>query len=171
MKLVRDLQNKRVVIYDNDKKVLELSFFADEFTYTFYSDELIIISKDLDSIFYESLNEIMDNKYYFPHEYSYQEEDLIVWLSDVCCDLEDKSKSETISRLIMRRKDDKIYLSAINPFCEKNNIKREYKVVSFSPAGNGFLTKNLKTRLTFQDEIISAFQKVLFKERVANRSL
>lgn len=69
----------------------------------------------------------------------------------------------------MRRKDNKIYLSAINPFCDKNNINKEIKVVSFSPAGNGFLTKNLETRLTFQDDIINAFQMTLFKERVARK--
>lgn len=71
MKLVRDLQNNRVIIYDNDKKVLELAFFHDEFIYTFYTNNVICISKELDRVLYKSLAEIMDNKYYFSHKYSY----------------------------------------------------------------------------------------------------
>lgn len=169
MKLVCDLQNNRVVIYKNDKKVLELAFFYDEFTYTFYTNSIICINKELDRVLYESLVEIMDNRYYFSHKYSYQKDDLIVWLSDVYCNLEDEFEKETINRLIMRRKDNNIYLSAINPFCENNNINKGIKVVSFSPAGNGFFSKNLETGLTFQDDIINAFQKTLYKEKVARK--
>ena len=45
MKIVKDLDNSKVIIYDNDKKVLEMGFIFDEFVYTFYTNEPIIIDK------------------------------------------------------------------------------------------------------------------------------
>ena len=63
-------------------------------------------------------------------------------------------------------KDNKIYLSVFNPFCEQNGLVKNFNLVAFSPSGNGFLTKNLITNTTFQDDMVSAYQKTLFSRRI-----
>ncbi len=166
MKLTRDLQNNRIIIWNNDKKVLEIGFEADEFVYIFYTNDQIVITKELDEIYFKELNKILDNDYFFPHEYSIKQNNLIVWFSDGYCQLDDENERNLVNRMVMRRKDNKIYLSVFNPFCEQNGLVKNFNLVAFSPSGNGFLTKNLITNTTFQDDMVSAYQKTLFSRRI-----
>ena len=167
MELIRDLDNRKVRIIYNGELLLELGFTFDEFTYVFYTNEPILINNELDSDFFKSLNEIFDNDYYFSHKYSEKKDDTIVWLSDGYANIEDEFDCSLINRLIIKRIDDKIYLSVFNPYFVENNLEKDFNVISFSPAGNGFLSKNLKNGASFQDDIINAFWKTLFNKKVA----
>ena len=79
--------------------------------------------------------------------------------------MEDEEERSRISRLIIEYTDNQIELSYENPFYEKYNINRD-GVIAFSTAGNGFYSRNEKTGLSFQDDIVIAFYKTLTKNYI-----
>lgn len=77
------------------------------------------------------------------------------------CDIEDENSTNMVNRLIIEKTDNKIKLSYENPFFKKFNIRKCDNVIAFSPCGNGFYSKNINTGLSFQDDIIMTFYKIL----------
>lgn len=107
----------------------------------------------------------MNNSYEFPHKYSKKSEDELIWLSEQCYNIDDKDECDMVSRLIIKRINGEFYISYSNPFFEKYAIDRE-GIVSFSPAGNGFLSKNIETGLTLQDDMIKIFYNTLYGKKI-----
>jgi len=165
MKLIRDLNKRKIFITDNDNKaILELGYVADEFAIIFLEDVVVPITKELDKTFYTALNSILNNSYYFSNDCGVQGKDFIEWLSDGTCDLEDEESRKRVNHFIIRRKDNTIYLSAINPYEEENKLKKSYKLIAFSPAGNGFFASNRETGSFFQDDIIMCYLHTLIQK-------
>ena len=166
MEIKRDVQNRKLYIVDNNKILLKTGKLGAEFIIHFYTKNKVVITKELDECLYTNLKGLLENNYIFNNTpLSYQIDNKIVWFSDGYCNLEDEYEISMISRLIIENIDDKIQLSYENPFYEKNNINRD-GVIAFSPAGNGFYSRNEKTGLTFQDDIVRAFYQTLVKEYV-----
>ena len=166
MELKRDIQNRKLYIIDNEEILLQTGKLGADFVIHFYTKNKVIITKEIDEYLYLNIKELLENNYYFRHSnLSYQTDNKIVWFSDCYCNIEDEEERESVSRLIIERIDNQIELSYENPFYEKYNINRD-GVIAFSPAGNGFYSRNEKTGLTFQDDVIWAFYKTLVKESV-----
>lgn len=166
MEIKRDIQNKKIYIMDNEKVLLQTGKLGAEFVIHFYTKNRVVITKELDECLYLNLKELLENTYFFRHsDLSYQEDNKIVWFSDGYCDIEDEEERSRVSRLIIENVNNQIQLSYENPFYEKYNINRD-GVIAFSPCGNGFYSRNEKTGLTFQDDVVRTFYKILIKEYV-----
>lgn len=168
MYLIRDLeQYKLELVDDKNIKLLQMKFIADEFV--IYVCNLVTITKDIDEVFYDNLEILMNNNYSFSNPYSKKTEDKIIWFSDEACDIEDKNEADKINRLIIRKENDCFHISCNNPFFERNRITKEYGVIVFSPAGNGQYSKNLETGTTFQDDMITLYRNTLNKNKVLQK--
>ena len=166
MELKRDLENKKIYIIDNDELLLQTGRIGAEFIISLYTKTPITITKELDEFLYLNLKGLLENNYFFNNApLSYQKENKIVWFSDCYCNIEDEEEISRISRLIIEEVDNQIELSYENSFYENYNIDRD-GVIAFSPAGNGFYSRNEKTGLTFQDDTVWAFYQTLVKEYV-----
>lgn len=166
MELKRDLNNKKIYIIDNEQILLKTGRVGAEFAIYLYTKTPIVITKELDECLYLNLKSLLENNYVFNNEpLSYQTDNKIVWFSDGYCDMEDEEETNRVSRLIIENIDNQIQLSYENPFYEKYNIKRD-GAIAFSPAGNGFYSRNINTGLSFQDDIFMAFYKTLIKDYI-----
>lgn len=165
MKIIRDLEKKEIRLVGNDEILFSMGFFYDEFIWSFYTLSDIVITRDIDSDFYDNLNSLMSGNYIFNNNgLSSLDNDRLVWFSDQFCDFEDSDSTDKISRLIIERNSDSFKLSIVNPFYDKMGIKRN-RMVSFSPMGNGYFTRNILTNSTFQDDIVvNLFWKSLYKD-------
>lgn len=165
MKIVRDVEKKEIRLVDNEDILFSMSFFFDEFVWCFYTDSDILITRELDSDFYDNLNSLMNGKYIFNNNgLSSLDNNKLIWFSDQTCDFEDIDSTDRISRLVIERDSDSFRLFMFNPFYENNEIKRS-KMVSFSSMGNGYFTRNILTNSTFQDDIVlNLFWKSLYKD-------
>jgi len=169
MEIKRDIQNRKLYIVDNEQILLHTVKLGAEFIIHFYTKNKVVITKELDEYLYLNLKKLLENKYFFNNTpLSYQKDNKIVWFSDCYCNIEDEEERSRISRLIIEYTDNQIELSYENPFYAKYNIKRD-GVIAFSPAGNGFYSRNEKTGLTFQDDIVWAFYQTLVKEYVKSK--
>ena len=162
MEIKRNLETKQLYIVDNNTILLETNYIGAEFIIGIYTNKQIIITKELDEYLYINLKQLLENEYIFNNDnLSYKKDNTIIWFSDQYCDTEDKEQTDKINRLIITKEENKIKINTINPFCEKNNIKKKHNFIAFSPCGNGFYTKNINTGLTFQDDIVDAFYKTI----------
>lgn len=162
MKIIRNLETNQIYIVENEQILLETNHIGAEFIIGIYTTNPIIITKELDEYLYINLKQILENKYLFNNNnLSYQKDNIIVWFSDQYCDIEDEEQTYKTNRLMIKKEENQIQINIINPFCKKHNIKNKYNIIAFSPCGNGFYSKNVNTNLTFQDDIIDAFYKIL----------
>ena len=164
MQLVRDIEKKEIKLVHDDKILFLMSFFFDEFVWSFNFSN-IVVTRDIDSDFYDNLDSLMNGDYIFNNNgLSSLENNKLIWFSDQTCDFEDRESTDRISRLIIERCDESFKLSTVNPFYESLGIKRPM-MVSFSPMGNGYFTRNNLTNSTFQDDVvINLFWKSLYKD-------
>lgn len=166
MEIKRNIQNKKIYLTEDDQILLQTGKLGADFIIHFHTKNKVIITKELDESLYFNLKELLENNYFFGHsDLSYQTDNKIVWFSDCYCDIEDEEERSRISRLIIEKISNQIELSYKNPFYEKYNINRD-GVIAFSPAGNGLYSRNEKTGLTFQDDIVWAFYKILVNDYV-----
>ena len=169
MEIKRDSRNRKLYIIDNDEILLQTGKLGADFVIHFYKKNKVVITKELDEYLYLNLKGLLKNNYFFNNDpLSYQTDNKIVWFSDCYCNIEDEEERSRISRLIIEYVDNQIELSYENPFYEKYNIKRD-GVIAFSPAGNGFYSRNMKTDLSFQDDIIMAFNKTMMCEYIKTK--
>ena len=165
MKIIRDLEKKEIKLVEKDEILFSMGFFYDEFVCSFYTESVVEIDRDTDSEFYDNLDSLMSGKYVFGNNgLSSLENDKLVWFSDQYCNFDDEDSIDRISRLVIEKDNDSFRISMINPFYERIGIKRS-KMVSFSPMGNGYFTRNILTNSTFQDDVvINLFWKSLYKD-------
>lgn len=165
MKIVRDIEKKELRLVEKDEVLFSMNFLFDEFIWSFYTESVVEIDRDTDSEFYDNLDSLMSGKYVFGNNgLSSLENDKLVWFSDQYCNFEDEDSIDRISRLVIKKDNDSFRISMINPFYERIGIKRS-KIVSFSPMGNGYFTRNILTNSTFQDDVvINLFWKSLYKD-------
>lgn len=172
MIIERDIEQQIIYILNNKNIIVaKLHFIPSFFLWEIYTKEPIIITSKTDEIFFNNLNRLMTNSYNFANKYSKKSQNELIWFSEQCFNIEDEKQCETVSRLIIRKNNDEIYISYSNPFFEKNNINRN-GIISFSPNGNGFWSKNPATGSSLQDDIINVFYSTLGKKnKKLNKSL
>lgn len=164
MEIIRE--DNKILVKENDKKVLEMCYIADEFMIILYREEPIKITKELDESLYSNLKNILQNRYEFQDENSIQTENEIVWLSDIYCEMRNQNYIKDINRLIIEKKENEIVLTSYNPYFKERGIKKDFNLIAFSPKGHGRYSENLETGLTFQDDIVYAYSKILNNEIV-----
>lgn len=159
MKVIRDKKQGRLSFIKEDSPIMELSWFFDEFIWIINSNEPIIITEDIDKVFYDNLCQLMSNdyKFYIDNKLSFKNENKLQWLSDQCVDLEDELETDRINRLIIERVNDSFIVRVENPFCIKNGINKRSFTISFSPSGNGYMVKNVETGTNLQDDVVMLF--------------
>ena len=165
MQLVKDYEQHKMYLEENDNRLIEFGFVADEYVIIFYTKDRVGVTKEVDNDFYNMYSKILTNMYRMPHKYSYQEKDKLVWFTDGYCDLDDEWIVSVKDRFCLEKEDNTLYFSAINPFFDKKNIMRYPRVVVFSPAGNGHFAVNKKTGSFLQDDIIMIHQNMLVKNK------
>lgn len=162
MELIRDLEKGKIYLVENGKTLLETGKAGAEFSLCLSGDEPIMISKEVDESLYINLKQILESKYVFcNHGFSYQEDNKIVWFSDQYCDMEDLEETNLVTRLILEDLGEQIKISCQKPYDINHGVKRSDYFVAFSPCGNGFWSENLDTGLTFQDDIVRVFYRIL----------
>ncbi len=161
MRLVRDFEQHKMYLIDNNKVLVEFFFLADEYVMVFYTKDRVAVTEDVNKDFYEMYNEVLSNSYIMNIPYSYQSNNRIMWFSDEYCNLGDNWETSVKNRFCLEKEDNTIYFSAKNPFFDKQDILKYPRVVIFSPAGNGHYAINRKTNAYFQDDIIMIHQKML----------
>lgn len=169
MRLIRNKNNNELVLIDDNGDVLlKISWMADEFVWVL-NDSKILITRDVDENFYNNLTCLMNNNYEFfiSDGLCYKGKDMIQWLSDQYVDLENEEETITINRLIIEKQDNAFVISAYNPFCSQNGIDRSRYVIGFSPAGNGYKTRNVSTGTTFQDDMVLLYSCTMNKVSMA----
>lgn len=145
-----------------DKTLIEAEFIGGDFALIFNTDEPVIITKKNNKTLYNSLMIMMNSDYQFDnYGLSYKSENEICWFSDQYCDINDKVQTDKINRLHIKMFDSVIELSVENPFFKKNDIHSKTSTVAFAPSGNGFYSLNKKTGLTFQDDMVMAFNSLI----------
>lgn len=163
MEIIKDDENRKILIVEQDKILLDMHFFADEFLCNFYSDNPITIIEKDDEIFYNGLKKLMSNNYLFDnYGLSTKTKTKLVWLSDQYGNLENLSITNMISRLVIEQKDNEYKIFAYKPFYEKNKIYRKPIIISFLPSGNGSYSKNTITGMTLQDDFINLLYSPYF---------
>ena len=85
------------------------------------------------------------------------------------CEKTLKNECDFVSRLIIKYVNGEFCIYSSNPFFEKLGISND-RIVSFSPAGNGFWSKNLQTGKTLQDDTIEMFYNTL-KQKIIDKGL
>mgnify|MGYP004519316769 CR=1 FL=1 len=170
MIIERNLKNKEIVLKDDtDKVILELSFVPSFFVATFRDLTPIVIRQEDDLVFYNNLKWLMSNSYEFSHEYSKKSDNELIWFSEQCFNINDKNECDFVSRLIIKYVNGEFCIYSSNPFFEKLGISND-RIVSFSPAGNGFWSKNLQTGKTLQDDTIEMFYNTL-EQKIIDKGL
>lgn len=170
MRLIRDKENDELILVDdNGELLLKMHWVSDEFVWALNTTP-ITITKDIDEYLYNNLACLMDNDYEFfvSKDLSYKENDRIQWLSDQYVDLENDGEVNAVNRLIVEKQGNCFVLSAYNPFCSQNGIYRSGYVIGFSPAGNGYETRNVTSGTTFQDDIVFLFQSTMNRVNIKN---
>ena len=151
-----------VILNDKDEELIEQQFYADEFIWIIKSKEPIILNRENNETFYDELDKIMDSEYVFQEGIpSFKTKHKLVWLSDQYCDLEDIESLSKVNRLVIEKNNDSFIIRVENPMLEKLKIKKRTNIIAFSPSYNGFFSQNVKTKTTFQDDIVHMFQKIL----------
>lgn len=172
MEFVRDTETNQLILVDGDKKLFSLGFFYDEFLWSFYTSDSILITREVDEEFFAGLEKIMAGQYFFGNNgLSSLNNDKLVWLSDQCCDLEDVESTNKVSRLIIEKDNACYRISTYSPFFSKMNINRLETFIAFSPSGNGYYTQNKVTGSTFQDDIIMNLFRKKFADKVGKHFL
>ncbi len=157
MTTIKDLENNILYLIDNNEKVLETGYIGAEFVITIYIDKPIIITEKVDKCLYGNLLKIMNNEYIFNNNgLSYKIKNEIRWFSDQGCNIENEEETNRIDRIVIKKLDNVIQVVCENPYYEKKGIKKSQSVIAFSPAGNGFYSRNLATDNTFQTDFIIA---------------
>lgn len=159
MKVIRDKKRGRLSFMKEDSPIMELSWFFDEFIWMINSGEPIIITEDIDKVFYDNLCQLMSNnyKFYIDNKLSFKKDNKLQWLSDQCVDLDDELETDRINRLVIERIDNSFIISVDNPFLNRLGIRRDSFTISFSPAGNGYMVKNVDTDTNLQDDVVMLF--------------
>ncbi len=168
MQLNKD-RNKYSLDIKNDMgiKVFEMKFVDDSFIV--YLCESVTITKSLDEDFYNELDIIMNNDYYFSSPYSMKDNNTIIWTSDESYDTGDNLDLSKINRLIIKKERNQFHLSYSNPYFDNNIFPKQYGVILFFQDKNGQYSRNLRTNSTFQNDMIRLFRNVINKNKVLQK--
>ncbi len=156
--MINVIDNKIEIIKD-DEVLLEMYFIADEFIWVINACEFVIDKND--EVYYH-IEKIMNNNYIFQDGIpSMKSNDILIWLSDQYCDIDDDEEINRVNRLIIKRENDSFRICVVNPYLEKNYIYKKNYIISFSPLFNGFYSRNIDSGLSLQDDFCVMYQNLL----------
>ena len=159
VKLHRDVA---LMLYDNDNKVFEADWAADEYVWTFHGGKPIVITKEVDECFYNNLEWLMQQEYEFSNNLSYKDKNQLIWFSDQFCNLDNPNEVYRVNRAVIKRVKNSFVISCVNPYIKEFGGKMpDTSYVFFSPAGNGLYSQNKETGLTLQDDIVNMCRDTL----------
>lgn len=163
MYLDRNRKDSKLSLIDNDKEVLSMSYFFDEFIWFINSIGPIEITREVDETLYNNLCNLFENQYefYISDNLTSKKDNKIIWFSDQMVDLDNLEDTDRVTRLVIERKEDKIVINVINPFFNRMGIVKQSYTIAFSPGGNGYMTRNVNTGKTFQDDIVCLFMNTM----------
>ena len=171
MELKRDLAANKIYLVDNDSILLETDYIGGEFVICICTHVPIIINKELDVDFYVNLEQLLESDYIFDSTgLSSKKDNQIIWFSDQYCDIENEKQRKMVNRLILKKINDEIVISFENPYFEEKGIKRKNNYIAFSPCGNGLFSKNINSGMSFQDDVVLAFERTLKQEKNSSQS-
>ncbi len=159
MQIIKNTEKQEIDIVHNGTIISKLYFIPSYFIWEI-SKPLILTEND-DKSFFDNLNWLMKQSYYFPHQYSFKDENKLVWFSEHCFDIDDKLNCDLTPRLIIEKENDIFKISYSIPYIKENRLLDRGAIISFAPAGNGYLTKNIGADSTFQDDLINVFYQTL----------
>ena len=123
MNLVKDIEKRKISLMDGDMQIFSMGFFFDEFVWSFKVNFPVVITRDMDSVFYDNLDLIMSGNYSFKNNgLSSLRNGKLIWFSDQMCDFEDIDATDRISRLVIEREDTSFKISMINPFMKNMEL-------------------------------------------------
>ena len=165
MKII--IKNAKIYFYDNDKSIMSMDFESDEFIWTFYDSNIINISSNTE--LYKLLDEnIMKQDYIFSNDVlkCVKDSKKLIWFSDCYYNQDDEFSKNIVSYLTIAYCDNGLNIWCTKPLDRTINRSSQMHVITFSPAGNGRYSKNIKTGSTLQDDvIINVYNKLLEKNK------
>jgi hypothetical protein len=158
MNIIRNLEKGSIIFMDlTGDKILEMTFFNDEFVWMITGKKEVIVTKE-DELFYDGLNNIMNNEYKFLYDELFKKtEDELIWFSDGPCDMENKRSTDKINRLRIKKEGEVFKLRPFNPYFEKIGVNPDIYTITFTPGGNGHYAMNVRTRRYLQADIINIY--------------
>jgi len=168
MEIIIDNKSKKIEIKKEKKIISMLHFVPSYFVWEFLCDDSFnnfIIIKPEDGVFYDNIAWLMEQNYTFSHPYSSKTDNMLIWLSEHCFNIEDEFQRSITPRLIIERVNDNFAIYYSIPKAEYNRNA----IISFAPAGNGFYAKNNKTNLNLQDDMIQVFFNTLESKKIKTR--
>ena len=176
MKTIINLSKREINIVNSDELIISKlyfipSYFIWEFSSNVSVNNPVILTKEDNDAFYSNLNWLMNQSYSFPHNYSFKSDDKLIWFSEHCFNIEDEMECNQTPRLIIERADDSFIIYYSIPFIEQNNLPNRGASISFAPAGNGYLSRNLKTGYTLQDDLINVFYNTLNNHKIVSNKM
>lgn len=163
------INGTKISFYDDSgNEIMYIDYLSDECIWYFNSSEVATIAKD--SVLFEPIKNIMLQQYEFDNNkvlHSYKDDNKLVWYSDCYYNPDDEWSIKNVSYLTIEYVDGVFKLKCIKPLDEIIDRKNKSHVIGFSPAGNGKYTRNVKTRLTLQDDfVINVYHELLKREKV-----
>lgn len=159
------IEGNRVSFYDGDTGFMYIEPMADELVWFFADSNTHTITSDMK--IYPLLKNIMSNEYKFYNDIfdDHKKDNELVWYSDTYCDPDRELEVKSISYMEIKFVDDVFKIRACKPLDEIYHRANKFHGIVFSPGGNGKMTKNIKTGLTFQDDIkISVYDKLVYSK-------
>ncbi len=176
MQFFTNLDNDKINIVNNYGLTVSRLYFIPSYLIWEFSSEVspdkpIVLSQEENDVFYNNIKWLMTQSYSFPHKYSIKLDDKLIWLSEHCFDMEDEFQRDITPRLIIEKSKHCFVIYFNKPFIEQNNLTNNGAAISFAPAGNGYLTKNLMTQNTLQDDLINVFYHTLNNKKIVNNKV
>ena len=156
------VEGNRVSFYDGDTNFMYIEPMADELVWWFENSDTHTITSDMK--IYPLLVNIMSNEYAFYNDIfdNHKKDNELVWYSDAYCNPDREFEVKSISYMEIKFIDDVFKIRAYKPLDEIYYRSNKFHGIVFSTGGNGRVTKNINTGLTFQDDIkINIYDKLV----------
>ena len=167
-----DYQKQRINFLDYNKIVSSIYFVPSyliwEFSQDVNSEYPLILQKE-DGVLYDNIDWLMKQNYMFSHNYSYKEKDLLIWFSEHCFNIEDMFQRDLTPRLIINKDNNDFNIYYRTPYFEYSCLDEQGAIISFAPAGNGYMTKNTKSNISFQDDMVYVFNSTINNKRLIRK--
>ena len=155
MDLVRKFDTDRIcVLGEEGLKKMDFQFLDEDFAFVFY-DRKVTVTKEMDESFYNHFSKLFYKPYVFRDSLCYLRDKEISWVSDDYLGI--NQNEEDYNRVVMKLDND-----SINFELKNNNNKRGVFIVKFAPMGMGKYSRNILDQTTFQEDVIDAFNTVLY---------
>ena len=160
------VEGTKVSFCENEQELMYIDFFADECVWHFDGSDEITITSEMD--LYEPIKGIMDAQYEFGGSSlnDFKDDNSLVWYSDCYYDPDNEWSRQSVSFLVITRKDKAFTIKCTKPLDSILTRKKKDHYIAFSPCGNGKHAININTGSSLQDDfVVTVYQKLLDDDR------